>query len=84
MLIYPTLSPKEQEDEDPYRTIIYEFGQKLNECDICIIIGYSFRDVSINKFIKELLVNDKKLIVVDKKAEHNITTNFVPIFHIGI
>lgn len=82
MLIYPTLCPKKDEDDDPYRSIIYEFGQKLNECDICIIIGYSFRDVSINKFIKQLLVDDKKLIVVDKKAEHNIGTNFLPIISV--
>lgn len=78
MLIYPTLSPKEQEDEDPYRTIIYEFGQMLSKCDVCIVIGYSFRDESVNKFIREFLLQRKKLIIIDRLAEKNLRSHFAP------
>jgi hypothetical protein len=42
-------------------------------------IGYSFRDQNINKFLIQLLKDNKKLIVIDKKTEHNIRTHFIPV-----
>lgn len=77
ILIYPTLSPKEAEKDEPHNTIIQEFDKKMFECDVCIVIGYSFRDDSIKEKLKELLKADKKLIVVDKLAWENLGNNFL-------
>jgi DNA-binding protein YbaB len=49
----------------------------MAECDICIVIGYSFRDDSTKDKLKELLKADKKLIVVDKLAWENLGNNFL-------
>jgi len=50
----------------------------MNECDACIVIGYSFRDTSINEKLERLVAQEKKLIIVDKLGEHNVRTNFLP------
>jgi hypothetical protein len=44
LLVKPTLSPKEEEGEEPFRTLIDNFSEKLMNIDVCIIIGFSLRD----------------------------------------
>lgn len=68
LLIYPTLDPKPVES-DPFTTIINEFMKRIKDADICIVIGFSFRD----KYLSDLLIEfkskkDKKLIIIDDKG----------------
>lgn len=55
--------------ENPYYEILFEhFTKNLRNSDSLIIIGYGFKDIGINKFIKdEYLSRSKKMIVIDVK-----------------
>ena len=79
LLVKPTLSPKEEEGEEPFRTLISKFDEKLRENDVCIIIGYSFRDRRINEILHKFLTERKKLVIVSPSASRNFDKNFVPL-----
>jgi hypothetical protein len=68
-LIYPTLSPKNFENEEPYKTLLKEFTNNLEKADICIVIGYSFRDSTFCKMLKSFVLSDKLLVVVGKNSQ---------------
>ena len=60
MVIYPTISPKEEESKEPYRTIIEKFKQQMQKLDVCIVIGYSFRD-SLNEIFVDFVSSGGQL-----------------------
>ena len=49
IVIKPSRSPKEEEGDQPVRTLINEFKERIEKSNICIAIGYSFRDEGINE-----------------------------------
>ncbi len=64
-LIYPTLSPKDEaEGKEPYNTILKKFDEKLKSLDICIVIGFSFRDKHVNEKMEDFVNEGKTLIVL--------------------
>lgn len=67
-LIYPTLSPKEDEDTEPYKTIIERFQTFMKTVDVCIVIGYSFRDHLNTSFMNMLDRRNTKLIIISPTA----------------
>jgi hypothetical protein len=79
MLVYPTLSPKDGRGVKPYKTIREKFKEQLmKRTDVCIVIGFSFRDEHINSiFSKFLKLGTKTLIVVSPSAEKNINENLL-------
>jgi hypothetical protein len=70
LLIYPTLDPKPIES-DPLNTIKNEFIKKMKAADVCIVIGFSFRD----KHIADLL-SQKGLIIIGKRADDAFYNNY--------
>ncbi len=68
MVVYPTLSPKEEEASEPYKSIIQRFGNFMKNADICIVIGYSFRDHLNDVFIDFLNKGNTKLIIISPTA----------------
>src|SRR5207247_2104771 len=48
VVIYPTLSPKNEEENEPHKSTIERFRNYMKEADACVVIGYSFRD-SLNE-----------------------------------
>jgi hypothetical protein len=71
LLVKPTLSPKEEEGEEPFRTLIDKFSKKLMESDTCIIIGCSLRDRRIVEILYQFLVKGRKLILVSSNARNH-------------
>lgn len=67
-LIYPTLSPKEDESTEPYKTIIEKFNVFMKTVNFCIVIGYSFRDHLNHSFMDMLERGHTKLIVISPTA----------------
>ncbi len=61
LLVYPTLDPKPREAE-PFTSIMNEFIKRIDDADIIIVIGFSFRDKAISDL---LLTQSKKLIIID-------------------
>jgi hypothetical protein len=71
-LIAPTKSPKDEETKEPFTTLIKEFKNKLMEMDVCIVIGFSFRDDNINEIFREFLNNGKCMITVSPQARKHV------------
>ena len=63
-LIYPTRSPKDDSNEEPYITLFKEFKMNMENADVLIVIGYSFRDKEIKDKISEQFVTGKKQIII--------------------
>jgi hypothetical protein len=82
LLIYPTLSPKSDSGE-PFSTILKEFKTKMmDDVDVCIVIGFSFRDGYINEVFKDFANKDtrgktRKIIVISPSAGQNFFKNIV-------
>lgn len=74
VLIYPTLSPKEEENDEPYKTIIDKFENYMKSSDVCIVIGYSFRD-HLNYVFEEFVERGKTLIIVSPTAVADFCKN---------
>lgn len=68
-MIYP-LTGKEV-FETPYSELQYYLQKTLESCSICIVIGYSFRDDSINNIFANAFNEneDLKVVIIDPKVE---------------
>ena len=76
-LVSPTRTPKDDECIEPFKTLIEKFAERIELCDVCIVIGYSFRD-SLNETFRKFLANDGKLlIVISPTASLDIDKNFL-------
>lgn len=73
MYIRPSFDTKDEaEQKEPYATILHEFRQALPKFDMCIAIGYSFRDRHISEELVKFAKNGGILFLIDPRA----TTNF--------
>jgi SIR2-like domain len=69
LLIYPTLSPKEGAEVEPYMTIRKQFEVLMDTMDACIVIGFSFRYEHINDIFSKFLTRGKSIIIVSPSAD---------------
>lgn len=76
-LIYPSLSPKDGMIHEPYSTIREKFKDFLREADVCIVIGFSFRDEHLNDVFNEFISSNKKLIVISPSALSDIANHLL-------
>ena len=74
LLIYPSKSPKINSGE-PYNNTFEAFSNILGLSDVCIVVGFSFRDEDITAKFAELLEAGKLLIVVDPNGLSTIEKN---------
>ena len=74
-LIYP--AQKNYATEEPFRRLQRYFEVVLSQHDLCLVIGFSFRDLLINNaFLDFLRGNDKRrLVVVSPNAMKNVEEN---------
>lgn len=77
-LIYPSLSPKDGMYYQPYATIREKFKDILLKSDICIVIGFSFRDDHLNDIFKQFIDLNKKLLVISPGATAEVS-KFLPL-----
>ncbi|NWG36013.1 SIR2 family protein [Nitrososphaera sp.] len=73
--IMPTISPKDGAEKEPFKTILQHFSRFMNEADVCIVIGYSFRDAHINEVFSSFLSHSGRLIVVSPNAKADVFGN---------
>lgn len=64
LVIYPTLDPKHPTTEEPFASIHKEFDQRMEEIDVCISIGYSFRDSHVNEIFLKFIEKGKIFISI--------------------
>lgn len=67
-MVYPTLTPKMDVENEHFTSISNEFSKRL-ESDICIVIGFSFRDDYIKKQFQEFLEMGKVLMIFSHDAK---------------
>lgn len=77
ILIYP--AQKNYATEEPFRSLMRYFNEILNQHDMCLVIGFSFRDTFINStFLDFLRANRKRrLVVVSPNASKNVDENLM-------
>ena len=76
-LVSPTRTPKDTESDPPYTELIELFKNRIQDFDVCIVVGYSFRDSLNEKFMDFLSKKEKLLIVISPEATPNIMMNFL-------
>jgi hypothetical protein len=81
LLIKPTLSPKEEEQDEPFKTLFIKFRERINRSKACIVIGYSFRDQGINDIFDGFMKQGGRLIIISPDASREFTGNFINKYH---
>lgn len=74
VLVYPTLTPKDGLEKEPFRQIYDNFKQQMKQLDYCIVIGFSFRD-RLNEIFREFLEDGKTIIVFSPTAITDFQVN---------
>jgi len=75
VLIAPTLSPKTAQTKEPFVTLLSELRDKLNKADVCIVTGFSFRDIHISEIFQEFINSGKDFIVISPTGYLNYCDN---------
>ena len=75
VLINPVLSPKTEEKSHPFNKIIEQFREFMKDPknEICIVIGFSFRD--FEDIFSEFIERDGKLIIISKDGIKQLNNN---------
>jgi hypothetical protein len=81
LLIKPTLSPKEEEQEEPFKTLFDKFRERIVKSKICIVVGYSFRDQGINEIFDMFMKQGGRLIIISPDATKEFEENFIEKYH---
>ena len=68
LLIYPSSRPDPLMETALFRTIFSEFRGNLLSSDMCIVVGYSFRDPDIAGVFRDFVRGGRTLVVVGDKA----------------
>lgn len=77
MLVYPTMSPKDGHELEPFKTIRNHFVNLMKTADACFVIGFSFRDTHINEIFQDFIDLGKPLIAISPNSVEDICTNFL-------
>ena len=74
IVIHPSLADKSKENErDPYKAIHDSFREELESSDVCVVVGFSFRDDPIVvEFRRFAELDGRTLIVVGPKAGEDV------------
>jgi hypothetical protein len=76
IVVMPTLSPKDEEVEEPFHTLRSLFENYMKTADVCIVIGFSFRD-NLHHIFNEFIARGKTLIVISPTAISDFHKNLL-------
>lgn len=77
LLVYPTLSPKAGKEIEPYKTIREKFRKFIEGAELCIVIGFSFRDEHVNSIFSDFFRRGKSIVVLSPSADKSVYTSFL-------
>lgn len=72
IMIAPTVGPKEY-TKAPFNALTKHFSEIINNIDMLVVIGFSFRDAEINEVIKRRVDEGMKLISISPTAVEDIS-----------
>jgi hypothetical protein len=68
ILIYP--AEKSKPEVEPFKTLHEKFEEYYKDCEVCVFIGFSFRDEYLNSIISRDLEKKKIIIVSPNASDH--------------
>ena len=77
LLVYPSSRTDPLTKVALFETVFREFGSSLLSSDMCIVVGYSFRDPGIAEVFKEFVRDDRLLVMVGDGAVPDFYKNVV-------
>lgn len=76
MYIHPSLDAGDEVGQaEPYSTILRHFRRTLPSFNVCIVIGYSFRDACISDELVKFAGSGKLLVLLSPTAASDFETN---------
>ena len=75
IIIPPTLSPKDE--VEPFSTLLQRYSEELLNSDVCVVIGFSFRDEHISKYFRKFMDEGKRLIIISPNCRRDYAINLV-------
>ena len=72
---------KEEEGNEPFRTLMSEFKERIEKSNKCVVIGYSFRDEGINEIFDMFMKQGGRLIIISPTATEEFEENFIKKYH---
>ncbi len=84
LLIYPTRDKFEQVNEPPFSSLYNILRSHLDHknLSLCIVIGYSFRDVRINEIFMPMMQRGLRMLILDNNARA-IKNHVTQIFNLS-
>ncbi len=77
IIIFPTLTTKDRHQLEPFNHLREQFEGYMNKADVCIVIGFSFRDNHLKKIFRDFIAGEKKLIIISPTAESDYNNNLL-------
>lgn len=68
LLIYPSSRPDPLMETALFRTIFSEFKGSLLSSDVCVVVGYSFRDPDVAGVFRDFVRGGRTLVVIGDRA----------------
>ena len=83
VLVFPTQSKTDAILQEPFKTAYEYFEESLRHCRLCIVIGFSFRDLAINEVVKRALINNSelKLAIVEPAMNQKPGVSFAELLN---
>lgn len=79
LVIYPTISPKDGMEIEPFRTVRNEFEKFLLKADACFVIGFSFRDAHVNEIFRKFIHTKKPFVVLSPSSMENVCNSLLGV-----
>ncbi|MCH7591009.1 hypothetical protein IIB34_08240, partial [PVC group bacterium] len=66
-------------EKTPYKEIRQNFVKQMTASEVCIVIGFSFRDLHVNEIMIDFIKSKKPLIVISPNATKDVCSNLLEI-----
>ena len=76
IMIFPTPDKEEEMSQSPFKELFGRFKRVLEDTNLLVVIGVSFRDKEISKMIKDKADNGMHVICVSKNLDSLPTNKF--------
>ena len=79
IVIYPSVSPKEDAEQEPYATILKKMSNFAKIAEAFVVIGYSFRDHNINQVFRALVDEGKSIIIISRSGKEQFKKGVIDV-----
>jgi hypothetical protein len=77
LLIYPTLTAKDVMQKKPYTELVKRFEEFMADSFLCVVVGFSFRDLHLNTIFQKFLEERRNLVIISPSAIDSLYYNLL-------